>query len=370
MDNTVWKRADRPVDLMRNCIATPSLVAAVMNAKFVNGVPLYRLNQDFLRQGLNLTTQAMSRCVIRCSEDYMAMLYDELYHRLFQYHVLQADETPVNVSKDGRPAGSKSYMWVYRSGRMYTEHPIILYEYQKTRKAEHPREFLRGFKGVLVTDGYQVYHTMDREEEDLRVAGCWSHLRRRFADAVKAVRDKEAAKRTVAFKALAKIAAIYKLEKNYADLTADERREQRNLNIRPLVEDYFSWIRQQKDSVLPGSKTGKGITYSLNQEPYMRVFLEDGEVPLDNNASEQAIRNFVIGKKNWHLVDTIRGAKASAIIYSLTETAKANHLNPYRYFEHLLTIIPQHLNDKDTSFLQELLPWSETLPEECRKKLK
>lgn len=367
-DNLVWKRADRPEDLMRNSLATPSLVAGLMNAKYVNGLPLYRIDQDFLRIGVNLTTQVISKWIIRCAERYLALMYDYLHRLLLTYHLLQADESPVLVTKDGRPAGSKSYMWIYRTGKIYKEKRIILYDYQMTRKADHPREFLKGFDGIVVTDGYQVYHKLDAEEE-LMVAGCWSHCRRRFADAVKAMEDKEAARHTIAFHALARIAAIYNLDNSYADLSPEDRQHMREMNVRPLVNEYFTWIALQEGKVPRGSKTGKGITYSINQEKYLRRFLEDGSVPLDNNSAEQAVRGFVIGKRNWHLIDTLAGADASAVCYSIAETAKANDLNPYRYFEYLLTEIPKHMSETSDAFLEELLPWSEALPDECRKRI-
>ena len=368
MDNKLWKRADRPADLMRNSVATASLVAGLINAKYVNGLPLYRIWQDFLRIGVNLSTQVIARWIILCSELYLSMMYDYMHRLLLTYHLLQADESPVLVTKDGRPAGSKSYMWIYRTGKNYTGRKIILFDYQKTRKADHPREFLKGFDGILVTDGYQVYHKLEAEE-DLKVAGCWSHCRRRYSDAVKAIGDKEAAKNTIAFHALARIAAIYNLDKSYASLPVSERLYMRQENVRPLVDEYFRWIKEQEGKVPAKSKTGKGITYSINQEKYLRRFLEDGEVPMDNNSAEQALRGFVIGKHNWHLIDTVAGAEASAVCYSIAETAKANNLNPYRYFEHLLTEIPKHMSDTTDAFLEDLLPWSEKLPEECRKRI-
>lgn len=368
MDNRVWKRAERPVDLMRSSLATPSLVGGMMNAKYVNGLTVYRIYQDFLRIGVNLTTQVISKWIIRCAEDYLSLMYEYLHRLLFTYHLLQADETPAYVAKDGRPAGSKSYMWIYRTGKIYNDRKIILYDYQMTRKTDHPREFLKGFDGILVTDGYQVYHKLEAEE-DLRVAGCWSHCRRRFSDAVKVIEDKEAAKGTIAFHALARIAAIYNLDNSYAQLSVEERLHMRNKNVRPLVDEYFAWIREQNGKVPSQSKTGKGITYSINQEKYLRRFLEDGSVPLDNNASEQAARGFALGRRNWRLIDTIAGAQASAVCYSIAETAKANDLNPYRYFEHLLTEIPKHLSDSTDEYLEDLLPWSEKLPEVCRKRI-
>ena len=359
-------KAPHPQTLLRGSLVSPSLEAAVMNAKYVNAVPLYRQEQEFERYGLHISRQNMANWTIQCADRYLAVLYDYLHEKLYGYHVLQADETPVLVNKDGRPAGSKSYMWVYRTGRMYTERQVVLYEYQKTRNASHPREFLKDFNGVCVTDGYQVYHTIEGEREDLRIAGCWSHARRRFDEAVKAL-PKAKQKDSRAYLALTMIQAIYREEKQLKDLPAEERKNRRQLSVKPLVEAYFTWVRETLPKVPPKSKTWEGFSYSLNQEKYLKVFLDDGEVPMDNNAAEQSIRGFCIGKKNWVMIDTIAGAKSSAIIYSIAETAKANNLKPYDYFEFLLTEIPKHLDDTDRSFLDDLLPWSPSLPENCRK---
>ena len=359
-------KAPHPQALLRGSLVSPSLEAAVMNAKYVNAVPLYRQEQEFERYGLHISRQNMANWTIQCADRYLAVLYDYLHEKLYGYHVLQADETPVLVNKDGRPAGSKSYMWVYRTGRMYTECQIVLYEYQRTRNASHPREFLKDFSGVCVTDGYQVYHTIEGEREDLRIAGCWSHARRRFDEAVKAL-PKAKQKDSRAYLALTMIQAIYREEKLLKDLPAEERMIRRQLSVKPLVEAYFVWVRETLPKVPQKSKTWEGFNYSLNQEKYLKVFLDDGEVPMDNNAAEQSIRGFCIGKKNWVMIDTIAGAKSSAIIYSIAETAKANNLKPYDYFEYLLTEIPKHLDDTDRSFLDDLLPWSPSLPENCRK---
>ena len=359
-------KAPHPQALLRGSLVSPSLEAAVMNAKYVNAVPLYRQEQEFGRCGLHISRQNMANWTIQCADRYLAVLYDCLHEKLYGYHVLQADETPVLVNKDGRPAGAKSYMWVYRTGRMYTERQIVLYEYQKTRNASHPREFLKDFNGVCVTDGYQVYHTIECEREDLRIAGCWSHARRRFDEAVKAL-PKQKQKDSRAYLALTMIQAIYREEKQLKDLPAVERKNRLQLSVKPMVEAYFTWVRENLPKVPQKSRTWEGFQYSLNQEKYLKVFLDDGEVPMDNNAAEQSIRGFCIGKKNWVMIDTIAGAKSSAIIYSIAETAKANNLKPYDYFEYLLTEIPKHLDDTGRSFLDDLLPWSPGLPANCRK---
>lgn len=359
-------KAPHPGCLLRGSLVSPSLEAAVLNAKYVNAIPLYRQEKEFERYGIPISRQNMANWTIQCADRYLAVLYDYLHEKIYDYHVLQADESPVTVNKDGRPAGSKSYMWVYRTGRMYTDRQIVLYEYQKTRNASHPREFLKDFSGICVTDGYQVYHMLEQEREDLRIAGCWSHARRRFDEAVKAL-PKAKQKDSRAYLALTMIQAIYREEKQLKELPAEERRTRRQLSVRPLVEAYFTWVKETISRVPQKSKTWEGFNYSINQEKYLKVFLEDGEVPMDNNAAEQSIRSFCIGKKNWVMIDTIAGAKSSAIIYSIAETAKANNLKPYDYFEYLLTEIPKHLDDTDLSFCEDLLPWSPALPQKCRK---
>ena len=284
-----WRRlpklkAKHPACLFRNSLASPSIAAAVIDKKYDNALPLYRIEQDFKRRGINISRQDMAHWMINCSNQYLSLLYDYLHEKIYDYHVLQADETPVLVTKDGRDAGSKSYMWVYRTGASYLEKPIVLYEYQKTRNASHPREFLKGFHGICITDGYQVYHTLEAEREDLRIAGCWAHARRRFDEAVKAM-PKDQQKDSVAYLALKQIQSIFREEKYLADLSPQERQKQRELLLRPKVEAYFAWAKQNIDKVLKNSKTWKGLNYSINQEKYLKVFLEDGEVPMDNNAA-------------------------------------------------------------------------------------
>lgn len=359
-------KAPHPKSLLHGSLVSASLGAAVMNGKYVNAVPLYRLEQEFTRYGLAINRQCMANWMIRLGEEYLAILYDYLHQLLYSYHVIQADETPVLVNKDGRPAGSKSYMWVYRSGYMYSDRQIILYEYQRTRNASHPRTFLKDYSGICVTDGYQVYHTVEKELEDLTIAGCWVHARRRFDEALKVI-PKDLQKGTESYLVMKQIQAIYREEGKLKDLSSEERVKQRQLIMKPLVDALFVYLKSTELKVPAKGKLHDAYTYILNQEKYLRVFLDDGDVPMDNNASERAIRGFCIGKKNWEMIDTINGAKTSAIIYSIAETAKANNLKPYDYFEYLLTEIPNHMEETDRSFLKDLLPWSPDLPEHIRK---
>lgn len=357
-------KADHPKALLHGSLVSPSLGAAIINGKYVNAVPLYRLEQEFQRYGLQITRQNMANWCIRLAEEYLSILYDHLHKELYFYHVIQADETPVLVNHDGRKAGSKSWMWVYRSGHLYQKRQIVLYEYQQTRNASHPREFLKGYDGICVTDGYQVYHTLEKELEELTIAGCWVHCRRRFDEALKLI-PKSYQKESHAFLLMKQIQAIYREEGKLNDLSSDERLKQRQAVIKPLVDAFFAYLKTI--NVSKKDKFGDAVGYARNQEKYLRVFLTDGDVPIDNNASERAIRGFCIGKKNWQMIDTIHGAKSSAVIYSIVETAKANNLKPFDYVQHLLEEIPKHMNDKDCSFLEDLLPWSEKLPAGIRK---
>ena len=371
-DNQTIVKAEHPKSLLRNSLVTPSLGASIMNAKYTNGLPLYRISQEFQRNDIHISRQVMANWMIQLADRYLGIVYDRLHEQLLGYHVLQADETPVKVSKDGRPANSQSYMWVYRTGKYYKKTPIILYDYQKTRKADHPERFLKGFEGLVVTDSYSAYGKLDRESEELSFTACWAHARRRYSDALKALpkgKKDAAAKQTVAYEALTRIAAIYHLDNELTELEPEERLLKRKLTIEPLVEAYFAWLKKIKlENALVSGKTLEGINYSLNHEKALRMFLEDGEVPLDNNATEGALRSFCLHKHTWKLIDTIDGAKSSAIIYSIVETAKANHLHPFRYLEYLLEILKEHQDDTDRRFIDDLLPWSPKLPDTCRVK--
>lgn len=368
-------RGDHPGTLFRGSIATPSLEAAIINAKYVNSNPLDRLSRDFRANGLNLSKQTMSNWTVWSAERYFRPVYDLMITTQLQAHVNQCDETTLEVIHDGRPAGSTSYMWVHLTGELSPVPKIVVYEYQKTRHSGHPKEYYKNFKGVLMTDGLEQYHKLAREQEGLINANCLAHARRHYANAIKAMGkgNPEAVKSSAAYKALVQIGAIYDLEGTLKDLTPEERLKERQTSIKPLIEAYFAWVKGilASGTVLPKTETAKGLQYSINQEEYLKVFLTDGEVPIDDSASERALRNFTIGRKNWVTINTVRGAQASAIIYSITETARANNLNVYYYIKHLLTELPQ-LMDKngniEQSLLEPLMPWSKGLPADCYSK--
>lgn len=368
-------RGDRPKDLLKNSIVTPSLAAAIFNGKFVNSIPFYRIEQEFERNDVHISRQDMANWTVNIATRYLMPFCERMKYHLLQMHVNQCDETPVQVIEDQTRPNSKSYMWVHRSGELYTDKQIVLYEYQKGRDHHIPLEYYADFKGVLVTDGLSQYHLVERKADSIKNANCWAHARRAFSDAVKAASkdlkdNPEIAKQSVAYQALLRISGIYKLEGTFKDLSPEARLNERQKNIKPLVDEYFAWVRNALETTLPKGKTAEGLNYSLNQEQQLRVFLEDGEVPIDNSASERAIRTFCVGKKNWLFFDSIKGADSGAAIYSITETAKLNELRPYKYLEYLLTELPKLCNNKgniDITKLDPLMPWATNLPDECRK---
>ena len=368
-------RGDYPATLFRGSIATPSLEAAIINTKYVNCNPLDRISREFQTNGLNLSKQTMSNWTVWSAERYFLPVYNLMKQKQLAAHVNQSDETPVEVIHDGRSAGSQSYMWVHITGELSPVPKIIVYEYQKTRHSDHPKEYYKDFKGILMTDGLSQYHKTARELYGLTNANCFTHARRDYADAVKAIGkgNAEAIRSSIGYKALTRIGAIYKLEGALKDLSPEERLKERQASIKPLVEEYFAWVKQvlADKTALPKGKAAQGLQYSINQEEYLKVFLTDGEVPIDNSASERALRNFTVGRKNWVTINTVRGAQASAIIYSITETARANDLNVYYYIKYLLSGLPSLIDKNgniEQSMLEPLMPWSKTLPADCYSK--
>ena len=372
-NNGVIKKAPRPADLFRNSIVTPALLASIINAKYTNALPLERQSQTFKSNGIRLSTNTLANWVINGTETYLSLMFDRLHELIYKSRIIHADETPVKVMRiDNRKLtnGKKTYMWVYRNRPCETSPPVILFEWQPSRRTDHPREFLKDFSGTVITDGYQVYHTLDKEREDLNVSGCWIHARRPFAEYIKSIKSEDAAKGSIAQKAYDMITEMLHIDNDFDDLPSQDRLNQRQLVLKDKVDAYFEWVKHKYTQVASQSATGKALYYSINQEKYLRQFLTDGDIPMDNNLAEQAIRPFTLGRKNFVLINTDHGAKASAMLYSLVETAKANNLNPYKYFELLLTVIPQHMDDKNCEFLDALLPWSPLVQKECRSQYK
>ena len=303
---------------------------------------------------------------------YLSLIYDRIHELIYDSKVIHADETPVKVMRIDNAKiknSKKTYMWVYRDRPFRGTHPIVLYEWQESRRSDHPREFLKTFSGTVVTDGYQVYHKLEKEREDLKVAGCWIHARRPFADFIKSV-GLTAAKGSIAQEAYDMITEMLHIDNTFDDLPISDRKKQRQLVLSDKVDAYFAWVKQKYTQVTQHGSIGKALAYSINQEKHLRVFLSDGNIPMDNNYAEQAIRPFTLGRKNFVLIESSNGAKASAVLYSLVETAKANGLNTFEYFNLLLTEIPQHVGDNNLRFLDNLLPWSPMVQKACPSKYK
>ena len=363
-------RGDKPERLLQNSILTPGLAAAIFSAKYVNAVPLNRLSEEFARHDVNISRQTMAGWMIRLADRYLGIIYNAMRERLLKSKLIHCDETPFKLVNDGRGPNSKNYMWVYHSYERCGTPPIYIYEYEPTRSTDVIRKSLKDFKGVLVTDGYEAYHTLAKERpDDLKVAGCWAHAKRRFAELAKAV-GKKTANGSVAVEANDRISAIYHVDNMTKQASDEERMKNRQSSVKPLVDAYFAWLRSFNTASMDKSgKLYKAIQYSLNQERYLRAFLDDPMIPMDNNDAERSIKKFCVGKHSWHIIATPGGAKSSALLYSIAETAKANGLKPFEYFKYLLEGILEHLDDPPSEYIEDLLPWSDRIPEICRKKI-
>lgn len=357
--HTPIRIASMPEPAFWGSLASPSAVASIMTGKFVEGSPLYRQEQSFRRQGLLLSRQNMANWMIR-GADWLEHLYRRMRSHLLSGDILHADETTLQVLKEpGRKPQTDSYLWLYRSGR--DGPPIVCFEYQPTRAAEHPARFLAGYSGYLHADGYGAYDTLG----GVKLVGCWAHARRKFYEAFLTL-PADARKRggTRAHVGLAYCDALFRIERDLRDASPEVRLEARLARSRPVLDACAAWLQEQSGQVLPKSPLGIALTYCRNQWPKLTAFLSDGRLEIDNNRAERSIKPFVIGRKNWLFADSQRGARASAVIYSIVETAKENGLDPLRYLTLLFERLP-NTNCKDDLALDALLPWSAGVQEPC-----
>lgn len=350
-------KAPVPAPVIKKSLASASTVAYVMYQKYVNGMPLYRQEKDWANQGLVLSRATLANWIIRSATDWLEPLWKTMKSHLLKQDVIHADETVIQVLKEeGKKPSSQSRMWVYCSGNTGAA-PIILFEYQPTRSGEHARRFLAGFNKYLQVDGYVGYNKVP----DVTRCGCWAHLRRKYQEAMpKNAEDSTAA---VGFDYCNK---LFDIEKNLKDLTSEERKLQRQERSKPVLDAYWAWL--ETIHVLRGSKLGDAITYSESQRATLSTFLEDGRIEISNNRAENSLRSYVVGRKSWLFADTKKGATSSAIVYSLVETAKANKLNVYMYLVHIFSTLPSLDFHSNPAVLEELMPWSESLPDYCRNK--
>jgi len=353
--------APMPRPVYPGSLASPSAMAYVMCGKYVDGLPLYRQEQQFARLGYTLSRQTMANWMIYGAEQWLLPVVEEMKRHLRKQDSLHADETTLQVLREpGKSAESTSYMWLYRTGRDTAS--AVIYDYQRTRGGEHPRDFLAGFRGYLHVDGYADYHKVN----GVTLVGCWAHARRKYDEALKAAPEAKGNPGTVAAQGLAYCNQLYAIERKLKDSTPEERYNMREEQSRPVLEAYHAWLRQQRSRTMPKSLIGQAIAYSLNQWDKLTAFLKDGRLEIDNNRSERSIKPFVIGRKNWLFANTPRGAKASAAIYSVIETAKENGLHPFRYLTYLFEQLPQLPDLREPKVLEPFMPWSSSLPDTCR----
>lgn len=346
------KTAPLPAQPIPKSNASAGLLAYVATSKFLDALPLYRQSQQFQRLGVYLPRATLAQWMIRCGERVQA-LCNLMQEQLNQYPVQQMDETTVQVLKeDGKAATSPSYLWVQRGGP--PAQPVVVFSYSPSRSQAVADQLLEGFAGTLQTDGYAGYPAVCAKN-GLRHAGCWAHARRKFDEALKAQGPKGQTKAGKASKALITIQKLYRIEKQINGLAPADKLRIRQQQAVPILKEMKDWLDVSLTQVPPTSLTGKALGYLSKQWPTLTVYCEDGRLALDNNAVERAIRPFVIGRNNWLFSDTVQGAKASANLYSLIETAKLNGLEPYRYLHHVFKELPgaQSLTD-----IEQLLPWN------------
>ena len=352
-------KAPKDAALIPGSFASPEAVAYLMTQKYMMGSPLYRMEREFFLKEIYLNRQTMSNWFIRCSEDWLYPVYQELRQELNRCEVLHADETTLQVLHEpGRKAQSKSYMWLYRTSGD-AKNPIVLYEYTRTRKAEHPEEFLGTFHGYLHADGYSGYHSLPKR---FIVVGCLAHARRKFADALK-VLPTEQRKDSLPAQALAYFAKLAAWEKQFRELSFEQRNQQRLEREKPVLDAIYAWAGTLKN-VAPKSALGKALYYLQEQKEYLYRYLLDGRLEWTNNRAERSIKPFVIDRKNFLFANTPQGAQSSAVIFSLIETAKENGLDPYRYLVWLLRTAPLMVDNPD--WPKKLVPAN--APEECKVK--
>lgn len=345
------KTAPLPLQPIPKSNVSAGLLAYIITSKFLDALPFYRQSKQFKRIGVDLSRATLSLWAIRCGELIQA-LCNLMQEQLCQYPVLQMDETTLQVLKEeGKAACTQSYLWVQRGGP--PDRPVVMFHYSPTRSQTVADQLLQGFSGTVQTDGYTGYPAVCAKN-GLRHAGCWAHARRKFDEALKA-QGKGQSKAGKASKALILIQKLYRIESQIKYLSVDEKYRLRQQQAIPILNEMKTWVDTSLTQVPLTSLTGKALGYLANQWSTLTVYCEDGRLDIDNNGVERAIRPFVIGRNNWIFSDTVKGAKASANLYSLIETVKLNGLEPFRYLHHVFKELP---NAQTLEDIEQLLPWA------------
>ncbi len=289
------------------------------------------------RTGIDIPRASMANWMIKLGL-LVQPLINLMREQIIAGDIIQMDETTVQVLKEpGKTAQSKSYLWLQRGGP--PENPIVLYHYDPGREASVAKALLDGFTGTLQTDGYRSYNAVVAANQ-LTHVGCWAHARRKFDEALRAQGKGKNRKRGLAHRGLSLVRKLYRIDKQAKRLSAEERQQKRQQQAVPVLKEIRTWLKQSLPKVNPTSATGKAMNYLHTQWPQLQRYVDDGRVAIDNNLAENAIRPFVVGRKNWLFSASVRGVKASANLYSLIETDKANGLEPYAYLRHLFTVLP------------------------------
>ena len=362
-DELPFMHKGRDYDYMHRLhgMASASTVAWVMYQKYCNCLPLYRQEKDWAQYGLPVGRATLAHWIIKNAEEFLEPLYKYFGRELLKRTFLMADETPVQVLKEaGRRAETKSYMWLYRTGEDEGP-PIVLYKYSETRAGYNAADFLKGFTGYLMCDGYSGYNLV----KSAKRCSCWAHVRRYLLDAVPKGRNNDYT--LPAVQGVLYVDRLFDQEKKIKEKykTPEAIKEARLQKEKPILEGFWSWLKAQHP--VKGGRLDKAITYIRNRRPFLETYLEDGRCSFSNNASERSVKPFVMGRKNWLFSDTPKGAVASEQVYSIIETAKANGVNVYHYLTWLLEKGPSSLmSDQE---LEQFAPWKEEVKLEIQRRV-
>jgi len=361
---SVIVRAPVPISPIEKSIATPSLLAALINEKYACSKPIARIEADFVRSAdITLPRSVMCNWMIVSAKRWFSPIYARMKDDLLSRDVLHSDDTKVQVLKEpGRKPTARSFMWVWTTADEDT--PISLFEYSPSRSRDVPAAFLGGWKGYVHADGYEVYHGLS---EGIVVSGCLAHVRRYFTDIVKAL-GADGSKGSVAAEAVRKLDNIFHVEHSLAGMDADARKNRRLSEIKPLLDSFYAWLGQIRSNAVPGYSLSRAINYAFNQRPYVENVLLDGRLALTNNRAERAIRPFAIGRRNFLFSDTPEGAEASAVLFSVVQTALENKLRPFDYLTWVLTELPNCDLTADPDAIARFVPYSDAIPRSCRQK--
>lgn len=354
------EKSPMPYPVIQHSMASPSTVAWIMHQKFVNHLPLYRQENEWKMLGINLKRETMSNWILAAARDWLMPIVDLMHKKLLEGKYLHADETTVQVlNEQGRSNTTNSYMWVYSTGK-HCKKQIRIFQYQPGRSGKYPQEFLQGFNGFLHTDAYSGY----KKVPEITRCMCWTHLRRYFRDALP--KDTHSPEATIPSQGVRFCNKLFEIEETLEKLTPEERKLERLKQEKPVLEAFWSWVDSVKGKVLPKSKIGEAIQYALNNKEDFMNYLLDGNCSISNNLSENSIRPYTLGRKNWLFSGSPRGADASAAVYSIVESAKANGINPYKYLYYIFSELPGVQFGQNPEFLEDYLPWSPEVQATCK----